>query len=245
MSGIDDLPPYLLIAQELRDLIVRGDLAPGAPVPSVREIASRWQVARTTASKALAALREQGLVESRTGSGTYVRPPHAAPGARERFVRSARLGTAYSDTESVTFPFVGLSRAPEHVATLLGLDIGAPVIERRRVISDTEGPIELSTSWFAAEMAEIAPPLAQPQQIRGGTVKLLADALRIRPVYAREQMCARTATGYETAVLGLTDAAVLVCRLTIHDGSGRSVELDEAIYPANRWAYRQEYAVDL
>lgn len=64
------LPKYLQIAGYLRDQIVRGDLAPGADVPSVRELAAEWNVARPTASKALDALRQQGLVESRRGSGT-------------------------------------------------------------------------------------------------------------------------------------------------------------------------------
>ncbi|MFI5715991.1 GntR family transcriptional regulator [Nocardia sp. NPDC051750] len=72
------LPKYLQIAGYLRDQIVRGDLSPGAEVPSVRVLAATWGVARPTATKALQALRQQGLVESRRGSGTYANhtPPH-------------------------------------------------------------------------------------------------------------------------------------------------------------------------
>lgn len=239
------LPKYLQIAGYLRDQIVRGDLVPGAEVPSIREIAVQWDVARPTASKALAKLREQGLVESRTGSGTYVRAPHAAPRARERFERAAKLGTAYSESESVTFPLVGVVDAPEFVASMLGLQVGEPVIQRQRVISNDEGPIELSTSWFAAAMGDVAPRLLLPERVGGGTVKLIADALQIRPVYAREQLCARSATAAEASTLSLSDTAVLVCWLTVHDSGGRPLEFDEAVYASNRWAYRQEFPVDL
>ncbi|MGH3990557.1 MAG: winged helix-turn-helix domain-containing protein, partial [Pseudonocardiaceae bacterium] len=61
------LPKYLQIAGHIRDQIIRGDLQPGAEVPSERELAATWKVARPTATKALENLRVQGFVESRQG----------------------------------------------------------------------------------------------------------------------------------------------------------------------------------
>ncbi len=52
------------------------------------------------------------------------REPQAAPRARERYERAAALGTMYSDSESVRFPFVGIVEAPTHVAAALGLASG-------------------------------------------------------------------------------------------------------------------------
>ncbi|MEV0133993.1 winged helix-turn-helix domain-containing protein [Dactylosporangium sp. NPDC050688] len=79
------LPKYLQIANYIRDRILRGDLPSGAEVPSERQIAVDWEVARPTAALALEALRNQGFVESRKGSGTFVRqqgqPNRLAPGA--------------------------------------------------------------------------------------------------------------------------------------------------------------------
>ena len=59
MSDVN-LPPYAQIAAELRDQIEKGTLAPGDRVPSTREITQRWGVAMATATKALAALRQEG-----------------------------------------------------------------------------------------------------------------------------------------------------------------------------------------
>ena len=39
------LPKYLQIAGHIRDQIVRGDLLPGAEVPSERELSASWKVA--------------------------------------------------------------------------------------------------------------------------------------------------------------------------------------------------------
>ncbi|WP_228002451.1 GntR family transcriptional regulator [Nocardia australiensis] len=237
------LPKYLQIAGYLRDQIVRGDLRPGGEVPSVRELAAEWHVARPTASKALDALRQQGLVESRRGSGTYVRAPQAAPRARERFERAAALGTMYSDSESVRFPFVGIVDAPEYVAAALDLPSGSAVIQRQRVI-EGDRPVELSTSWFAASLADVAPRLLEPERLRGGTVRYLAGVLGIRSAYARDQVCARDASAAERQALGLSEhASALVYWLTAYDSDDRPLQFDEAVYPSEHWAFRQEYPI--
>ncbi len=65
-------PPSVRIAAELRTQIERGELAPGDRVPSAREITRRWGVAIATASRVLAALRDDGLVRAVPGVGTVV-----------------------------------------------------------------------------------------------------------------------------------------------------------------------------
>ncbi|WP_280308288.1 GntR family transcriptional regulator [Nocardia abscessus] len=239
------LPKYLQIAGYLRDQIVRGDLPPGAEVPSERALAEAWKVARPTATKALQALRQQGLVETRRGSGTYVRDPHAAPRARERYERAARLGTMYSAAESVAFPFVGVVDAPEHVAASLGLKVGDRVVQRRRIIrNELSGPTELSTSWFPAALADSAPRLLVDERIRGGTLLYLADILGMRAAYARDQVCARHASDDERTALALPDASsALVYWLVAYDSDDNPIQFDEAVYPPNRWAFRQEYPI--
>jgi AcrR family transcriptional regulator len=74
-------PPSLRIAGELRAQIERGDLAPGERVPSAREITRRWGVAIATATRVLAALRDDGLVRPVPGVGTVVLP---RPGSTRR-----------------------------------------------------------------------------------------------------------------------------------------------------------------
>jgi AcrR family transcriptional regulator len=85
---MDGTPPYARIAAELRARIERGELGPGQRVPSTREITVRWGVAMATATKVLAALRQDGLVHPVPGVGTVVsdtatgpaRPPARSPG---------------------------------------------------------------------------------------------------------------------------------------------------------------------
>ncbi|MFE5484350.1 TetR/AcrR family transcriptional regulator C-terminal domain-containing protein [Streptomyces sp. NPDC056527] len=86
-------PPYLAIAAAIRRRILSGELSPGDLVPSTRAITREWGVAMATASKALAALRQEGLVHPEPGVGTVVAAPAAARPptglTRERIVRTA------------------------------------------------------------------------------------------------------------------------------------------------------------
>lgn len=73
LSPDDSRPPYLQIADDLRSAIRRGELPPGSQLPSVRELAEQYHVARNTVSSAVRLLRDEGLVVSRQGSGAFVR----------------------------------------------------------------------------------------------------------------------------------------------------------------------------
>jgi AcrR family transcriptional regulator len=75
--GDSTAAPYSRIAAELRAQIETGKLAPADRVPSTREITRQWGVAMATATKALAVLRQEGLVRPIPGVGTVV-----ADGAR-------------------------------------------------------------------------------------------------------------------------------------------------------------------
>ena len=60
------------VAEQIRDLITREDIAAGARLPSERQLAARFGTSRPTVSQALRTLSLMGLVEIRHGSGAYV-----------------------------------------------------------------------------------------------------------------------------------------------------------------------------
>ena len=109
----DGRPPYRRIADDIRARVASGDLRPGDRVPPTRRLTREWGVAIATATKALAALRHEGLVEPVPGVGMIVRthpaatrpaspagdpgpgtPRHRGAGAPEADVRPGRRGGA-------------------------------------------------------------------------------------------------------------------------------------------------------
>jgi DNA-binding GntR family transcriptional regulator len=67
-------PVYVQVADILRARIESGKLLPDRPVPSESQLQQEFGVARGTARKAIALLREEGLVVTVKGRGSYVHP---------------------------------------------------------------------------------------------------------------------------------------------------------------------------
>jgi GntR family transcriptional regulator len=78
-------PIYQQLADRLAARLLDGELTEGEAMPSVRALASRYLLNPLTVSRALQALDEDGLLETRRGLGIYVRP-----GARDRLRQAAR-----------------------------------------------------------------------------------------------------------------------------------------------------------
>jgi DNA-binding GntR family transcriptional regulator len=69
------VPPYRQIADRLREQIADGTFPPGRRIPSLVELEQEYGVARDTLRKAIKVLKEEGLVETVTGMGVFVRQP--------------------------------------------------------------------------------------------------------------------------------------------------------------------------
>ncbi|GLW98005.1 GntR family transcriptional regulator [Microtetraspora sp. NBRC 16547] len=77
------IPVYKQIAEIIRDRIDHGDLTPGDAVPSEAELEAEYGIARMTARRVARELREQGLVYTVQGEGTFVGQP-GTPRSPER-----------------------------------------------------------------------------------------------------------------------------------------------------------------
>ncbi|MEW9554071.1 GntR family transcriptional regulator [Nonomuraea sp. NPDC050783] len=72
MATTDRRRPYLRIAEDIRRDIASGRYAVGERLPVARELADRYGVAMMTIGNALAVLRDEGLIETRQGAGSFV-----------------------------------------------------------------------------------------------------------------------------------------------------------------------------
>jgi len=101
-------PPSLRVAAAIRHRITSGALGPGDRVPSTRQLVRDFGVAMATATRALALLRDEGLVVSRPGSGTVVRAPEPpsrrggrSPVPELTAARIVATGLAVADAEGL------------------------------------------------------------------------------------------------------------------------------------------------
>ena len=68
----ENMPIYMQIMQKVREAIASGELAPGARVASVRELAGVFAVNPNTMQRALNELEREGLLVSERTSGRFV-----------------------------------------------------------------------------------------------------------------------------------------------------------------------------
>ena len=66
------IPPWQQLADLIRERISSGQYPPGGRIPSVISLSQEFDLAPVTVRKAMTALAREGLVETRTGWGTFV-----------------------------------------------------------------------------------------------------------------------------------------------------------------------------
>jgi GntR family transcriptional regulator len=231
----DDRPRHQQIAADLRDQIMRGDLAPGAQLPSTSELVGRYAAANATIQRALSTLKAEGFLDSRVGKGVYVRD-------RQPFVIDA---SAYIDPGSGRFRYrlVGAEEAvpPADVVEALELDLEVAAIVRRRVLVHDEQPVELSASYYPADLAA-GTDLSRPVKIRGGAPRVLAD-LGFPQRRFVDRISARPPTVEEVEMLELPEGTPVIRQLRTIYSERRPVEASVLIKGAHLYELLYQHEI--
>ncbi len=79
IDPIAPVPPYRQIAEILRRRIDSGKYPPDTRIPTESEIIEEFEVARTTARRAVGVLRQDGLIYTVPQRGSYVARRSSSP----------------------------------------------------------------------------------------------------------------------------------------------------------------------
>ncbi|GHE84922.1 GntR family transcriptional regulator [Thalassotalea profundi] len=69
----NDIPIYIQLHQQVIDRILDGYIKEGDALPSVRKVASEYQLNPLTISKAYQMLQDENIVEKQRGKGLFVK----------------------------------------------------------------------------------------------------------------------------------------------------------------------------
>ncbi len=72
ISNASDKPIYEQIAEQIKSMILTGELAEGAPLPSMRLLAKELRISVITTQRAYNDLERDGFIETVTGKGSFV-----------------------------------------------------------------------------------------------------------------------------------------------------------------------------
>lgn len=110
------------VASAIEHEIRAGQLAEGARLPTEQMLAQQFGVSRTVVREAVSRLKSAGLIDTRQGSGTYVRKPGVQP---------LRFDPAISATLEAVLQIVETRRALECEAAELAAERGSKEDVRR------------------------------------------------------------------------------------------------------------------
>ncbi len=140
-------PLYTRIQEYIAELVLTGKLQPEAKIQSEREFSDELGVSRMTVRKALTELVNDGLLERRHGSGTYVAKPKITYEAYEMVnYTQAMLDRNLSiSSQLIEFEEVVASR---RLADTLHIEIGEPIFRVFMLRLANRVPVVLERVFF-------------------------------------------------------------------------------------------------
>ncbi|MEU8480384.1 GntR family transcriptional regulator [Streptomyces hygroscopicus] len=210
---------YRDIAADLRQQISEGRYAPGDKLPMLTELQAQYGAGYQTVRSAIALLEQEGLVVAVRRRGTIVRErPERRRITRSRQVFRDKIGYYFDPTAqpwvALETPTVQWGIVPSDLAALMGLEPGAEVLVRDRVMGDpqTRKPKQLATSYLPAELAR-GTRLADADTGPGGIYDRLEE-MGHRPLRWSEGVSARMPSPEEADALDLpADVGVPLLRI--------------------------------
>ncbi|MBA4866357.1 GntR family transcriptional regulator [Streptomyces sp. PSKA54] len=235
-------PAYLRVAGDLRKKIVNGSLPPHTRLPSQARIREEYGVSDTVALEARKVLMAEGLVEGRSGSGTYVRerpvprriarsgfrPPSGASPFRQEQADAAARGTWESQSAQ--------AEASAAIAERLAVASGDRVMCTKYVFRDAGEAMMLSTSWEPLALTGRTPVMLPEEGPLGGMgVAERMAAIDLVVDNVTEEVGARPGLAEELQALGGVPGHVVIAIQRTYFASGRPVETADIVVPADRY----------
>jgi GntR family phosphonate transport system transcriptional regulator len=208
------------IGSAIENDILSGRCPAGEPLPTERELAQRFAVARQTIRRAMADLEQQGIITIQQGRGTFVLPTISYQlGKRTRFSANM-LASGYEPSRELLACSQVVATA--EVARNLELDEGAPAILAECIGRAAAVPILTSEHWFPhARFPGLVDALQETKSISAALSRAgVGDYTR-----RRTNITTRLPTSDEARRLEQpTDSPVLVAESVNIDQNGRPVD---------------------
>jgi GntR family transcriptional regulator len=238
---------YERIADDLREKIRSGELGAGTRLPAHRVMAEEYDVSEIIIRRAVDLLRTEGLVESKRGSGTYVRPrPAVRRITMDRYQADkgsqAVPQTSFTRDQGITWSQYRLDKAfawieaDERLAGLFNVPPGTRVLERRFVFYAAGVPSQMSRSCLLARDVEgtpVADPMNEPWpggnigQLRSLGIEVNGDIV--------EETAVRMPTPEEVELLDIGTGVPVFAITRQMFSNGRVVEVaDPIVIPGDR-----------
>ena len=223
------LPAYQRIQSVIRKRIDSGQLQPGDPVPSERDLAKTHQVSLMTARHALAFLEREGLVERRRGIGTFVAQPKIHFNKLMSYTEQMAARTLIAAAKVL---FAKIVDNENEAAARLSLPPNSRIIKLERLRHASGEAFALETCYLSA--AEF-PGLLDAPIARESLFGILERDYKVELGYADEEIDATAADPRIAELLAIPRREPLLrIRQIIYSTKGKAIMYVLGFYRSDR-----------
>lgn len=225
-SGV---PAYQRIQSSIRKRIDAGQLRPGDPVSSERDLAKLHQVSLMTARHALATLEHEGIVERRRGIGTFVATPKIHFNKLMSYTEQMAARSLSAGSKVLSLKII--DNEPE-IAARLSLSPADPIIKLERLRHAAEEPYAFETCYLSSKGF---PELVNAPLGRESLFAILERNYEVKLGYADEEIDATAADQQLAELLGVRRGEPLLrIRQVISSTTGKALIYVLGIYRSDR-----------
>jgi GntR family transcriptional regulator len=223
------LPAYQRIQSVIRKRIDSGQLQPGDPVPSERDLAKTHKVSLMTARHALAFLEREGVVERRRGIGTFVAQPKIHFNKLMSYTEQMAARTLSAAAKVL---FAKIVDNENEAAARLSLPPNSRIIKLERLRHASGEPFALETCFLNA--AEF-PALLDAPVARESLFGILERDYKVELGYADEEVDATAADPRIAELLAIPRREPLLrIRQVIYSTKGKAIMYVLGFYRSDR-----------
>lgn len=233
-------PQHRAIAEQLRDRIQRGELAPGDALPSEAQLCERFGVSRGTVRQALTTLRAQGLIAGGRGKPPIVRRVGLAQSFDQLLSFSAWAHSLGRTPGARTLELTRL-RASEAVADRLAIAPGDLVFQYVRVRTLDGAAVMIERPFWIEPVGR----LLLDADLDGASVYAQLSARGVVFAEGHQTITALAADAQDAKLLGVEPGSPLleVQRLAL-DPEGRPLEFSHDRYRGDAFSITLHVDVD-
>jgi GntR family transcriptional regulator len=252
-SGFTDARPLQVrVADDLRSKIDASEYEPGQQLPTLDKLAEQYTCSLAAVRKAIDLLKQQGLVVTVQGRGTFVRDrPHARRHGIERYSRSrwaagtpiliAEVERQGRHADQVIRELAEVP-APTAVAERLGISPSTTVWVRRRTTMIDGRPNQLADSYYELRLVRGTAITQENTGPGGGFARLEDQGIKLARI--QEELSVRMPTGPESVTLQLPPGTpVIDLTRTTFAVDGRPVEVMLAVIAADMVTFSYDFPI--
>ncbi|WP_104167695.1 GntR family transcriptional regulator [Arthrobacter sp. SX1312] len=223
-------PKYYTVKEDLRRLAA--EAGPGAPMPTERALAARYETSRTTVRQAISELVAEGMLNRTQGKGTFVAP------SRPSYLRQLTSFTADAEAQHLRSAsnILGIESvlADADLAAQLGVPVESDLTRVARVRLINGEPMAHEAAYLPRVMPELRRQLEQD----GSLYSVLSSHYGVDIAEAEDTVGTMVAGPEDVRLLAIEMGAPL---LLIHrrglNAEGVPVEWTRSVFRGDRFKF--------